>query len=878
MKKKEIVYSYILRATHNSKNNKIDYTTNELALTLGMQRTNISSILNQLVYEKKLEKIDGRPVVYRLIQTTSNNITESSIFKELKGYDNSLNDAVKLAKGAVLYPQKPLHIMLLGQKGVGTSYFAKIIYKFAYENKIIKKEAPFIKLNCSYYVHNENDFLQLMNKQAENNIITMSKGGVLFIDHIHLLPRHMRYILFDLLTICNDNDNKIMLILSSDIDVDESFNKYFFEKIPVKIKIPSLKERTLFERFELIQSRLQNEATHMKKNIIVSAEILQALVLYTCDGNIKQLEKDIKMGCANAYVREFNSDDIFLNFEDFPSYVQKGLIFYKENVIELEKIISKEYIYIFSNNDITKIKDIKPYEKKETIYDNLEERIIKLNKKGIDYDNSNIIISSDFSSEFENYTKQLENKNIDRDSLSKVVDSKIIVLTEDFLKEASLKLNRIFSLSILYGLCLHIAAAIERPHNRHLVNDQLENEAKQHQQEYVLSINFVERLQKELNIPFSLDEAYFITMFIYQTANQQTKNHPVFLIVMHGESTASSIANVVSELTKTDKTYAYDLSLHKEMDIVYQELKQLIISINQEAGILMMFDMGSIKLMGESIERETGINIRFIEIPITLVALDCARKVTVHTDLESVYQSVEESYERYFPLLVENYERLSMHKIILTLCMTGIGGAMRIKHYLQKYLDFENVDIVAMSMLNRNELLTNIDQLKKNNQILYTIGTENPHLYDIPFIPVSEIFSIPSEKLPMYFSINGVNVKQKTNIDYQMIFKNLTEQLPHIKLSSLRKTFPLFIENIDKKYKLSKDQKIGIIMHMASALDRMITNQEIKPIHQYKTIIAKNKKIYNDLKDCLKPIEETFEISYLEEEIASLIQIIKKSQ
>lgn len=47
MKKKEIVYSYILRATHNSKNNKIDYTTNELALTLGMQRTNISSILNQ---------------------------------------------------------------------------------------------------------------------------------------------------------------------------------------------------------------------------------------------------------------------------------------------------------------------------------------------------------------------------------------------------------------------------------------------------------------------------------------------------------------------------------------------------------------------------------------------------------------------------------------------------------------------------------------------------------------------------------------------------------------------------------------------------------------------------------------------------------------
>ena len=77
-------------------------TTRFLSEKLKMQRTNISSILNQLVNEGKLVKYNGRPVLYQLAdENTSGN---GDVFEQLVGYDSSLKEAIASAKAAVLYP------------------------------------------------------------------------------------------------------------------------------------------------------------------------------------------------------------------------------------------------------------------------------------------------------------------------------------------------------------------------------------------------------------------------------------------------------------------------------------------------------------------------------------------------------------------------------------------------------------------------------------------------------------------------------------------------------------------------------------------------------------------------------------------------------
>ena len=68
-----------------------------------MQRSNLSTLLNDLVMEGKLEKLQGRPVPYRIANRPGSGSSEESCFKELLGYNGSLKNVTRLAKAAILY-------------------------------------------------------------------------------------------------------------------------------------------------------------------------------------------------------------------------------------------------------------------------------------------------------------------------------------------------------------------------------------------------------------------------------------------------------------------------------------------------------------------------------------------------------------------------------------------------------------------------------------------------------------------------------------------------------------------------------------------------------------------------------------------------------
>ena len=56
-------------------------------------------------------------------------MTNQKDFENLIGYNQSLNEAVMLAKAAILYPQGSPHILLTAESGSGVKYFAKNVYE-----------------------------------------------------------------------------------------------------------------------------------------------------------------------------------------------------------------------------------------------------------------------------------------------------------------------------------------------------------------------------------------------------------------------------------------------------------------------------------------------------------------------------------------------------------------------------------------------------------------------------------------------------------------------------------------------------------------------------------------------------------------------------
>ena len=104
MTKKDEIFEYLVVCTQQCGAENRIFTTRELAEALNMQRTNLSTLLNELVAEGRLEKLPGRPVPYRIANRPGAGGSEESCFKKLIGQGGSLKHMTQLAKAAILYP------------------------------------------------------------------------------------------------------------------------------------------------------------------------------------------------------------------------------------------------------------------------------------------------------------------------------------------------------------------------------------------------------------------------------------------------------------------------------------------------------------------------------------------------------------------------------------------------------------------------------------------------------------------------------------------------------------------------------------------------------------------------------------------------------
>lgn len=877
--KKEILYEYIQRCTYSEGMEEKGFTTQELSEALNMQRSNLSTLLNELVKEHRMEKLSGRPVLYRLAVTPGSARKDISCFRRLIGQEGSLKHVVQLAKAAILYPEHCLHTLILGQSGSGKSYFAALMAEFARENGIIRETAPFVKFNCCYYDGREKELYgQLFGTDASEGAFQKAKGGVLFIDHINLLSADARDVLLDLI---EKECEEAIIICAADDNERKSVLDAFASKFSVRIDMPSLQARTLEERFDLVQYFFIEEAMRMDKVIKINAELLRCVLLYRCDRNVKQLKTDIRMGCANAYVREFNreTDELHIYMNDFPPHIRKGFLYYKDARDQVESLIPRNYSYTFSRENMEKVEDVSflSGERSETIYDIIDRKVDELREHGIMEEDISTIINADLEYDLKQVTKRLSEGNINKESIMKIVDRRIVAQVEQFLQEASKRFERVYSESVFYGLCLHLSATLERASSQQrLSNSRIVEIVEKYRDEYAFCMKFSTELEKEFDVKLPIDEVVFITMFLCDGIGYGRMNSKlVILIAMHGNSTATSIAAVVNSLMKYNNTYAFDLSLEKDMKSIYEELCKKIQEIDEGKGILMLYDMGSLKTMAETIMRETGICIRTMMVPVTLIALDCSRKAGSFSTIDELYENEMETYRTSYLQLTEEYQRQLNYKVIVTLCQSGKGGAVQIKNYLERYLSLEGVNIVPLAISDRKYLLDEVNKIKKEHEILYVIGTYNPKLYGIPFIPIARLFETPVDKLDILLTLE--NLELPRTVDFDAISDYLAEQMIGMDIKPLEKQLPRAIARIKKSVQgLSQDQELGLYMHIACAIYRLKMQEKVPENLNRENIISRHKRLYNDLRDILESLEKAYDIRFGDSEMAYIISIVKQ--
>lgn len=870
---KECIFEYIQQKTYTGKEAKKGVQTKEVADALGMQRSNVSAMLNELVNEEKLIKTNTRPVYYQLPKQCKMQV-EETCFTKLIGYNGSLRNAIQLAKAAILYPRSSLNVLLSSQAGCGTSYFATLMFQYAKEKGVLKEHANFVKINCKHYMKNVsliNDDLFGAKGDLTESAFAKAQEGMLFIDNFDLLDAKQQSKILTFLEtgkVYGENTSEhvechdVFLVLACAPQNKMQVN----QKIPVTIELPELKDRPLQERFELMNYFFSIEGLNSSRSIEVTKETMQALLLTEFTFNVKELELDIKSACAKAYIRVIDDLEQYISvcLSDFDSCIKKNLLKYKDNAVEIDALIGISDTIFYDKNtgyfdqinmDTT------------NMYSDIQKQYQELSNRGINHSSIKNVINSHIHNLFKKYSYYAYDDRNNLEQLSKIVDQRVIHLVRKCLDNCKKELGRTYKSNVFYGLCLHINSLLNMNTTHQRVdNEQIIKIIQDYPKEYAASVQVVDILKETFSLDLPIEEIVLITMFLIEDDEEAEEEHPVLLYIMHGNHTASSLRDVTNTLTHCHNAYSYDLTLESDTKVAMEEIKQLIMKIDCGSGVIVIYDMGSIKTMMDTIAEEIDVKIRYMNIPVTLVGIDIARKCSMETDIDYVYH-------------MANLEMNSMYRneekhtdIIVTLCHSGEGGAIQLKRYIDQYSKL-GMKTFPLSISARAELLKEVLALQKTYRIHAFVGTYDPRLLGIPFISIGKIFENAKEDLDRILMFEPV---QSKHFDYNDVYKYLEEQLTYVSIPKLKTVLPNIIDDFSVVYSLNEDQRIGLFMHLACLVERLLEGKSVNKIEDKKKVLSVFEEDYRAITKILSPLEKAFKIIIDDNEMATIIMIIKK--
>lgn len=537
------------------------------------------------------------------------------------------------------------------------------------------------------------------------------------------------------------------------------------------ICIPPLRKRTFEERLYLIKNFFKEESIRLSKEIYVSLNSMRALLSYNCPNNVGQLKSDIQLICAKSYSLYLTNkkDDVRIVSRNLPSYIQDGLYKEKEHRSIWNKLIGEEIDFFkfsakstesfsFDNNDAG-------------IYSFIKNKLENLKSQGV----SNIDIEEILEKDIANYYTISSNaitNEINRKNLYNIMDDNILDCFDLIINYINKQLNHTLNNNIYTAFALHINTLIRRINNdKPIVNPNLSKIKKLYKKEFQIALGIREILENTLNISVPLEECGYLALFLVPEMkfSDSIDDMVKIIVIAHGESTASSMKDVVSKLLGEDCIIAIDAPIEISAAEILNKLRDIIKNTKSNGGYLLLVDMGSFTTFAEIIEDEIN--------------------------------NINNLYEKYNILFIVTPFSLDINMNIPHFTMYEVLN-LSTKAKIQELLDVETT-------------LANMPEVLKEN-----------------------ITAIPSN--------------------------NLYEKIMNF-IASVEKSLNIFI---------SHKKKVELILHLAFAINRLITNEDMVEYSNKTSIKKSYNKLYSTVKSSLIPIETYFSIKLTDDEICYIMDFI----
>ncbi|WP_125710519.1 sigma 54-interacting transcriptional regulator [Lacticaseibacillus porcinae] len=883
-------------------------TTEAIASALELSRNTTSQYLNELLKQHSVIQVKSRPTYFADREAFSNQFftprldvyasldelmaeqaSKDNVFRSFIGSDQSMKEDIDHIKTALAYPPAGLPFILSGSTGVGKSYLAELSYKYCVQSGILKPNAPFLTLNCAQYYHNPELLSSNLFGYTKGaftgattdmpGLLESADGGILFLDECHRLDPESQEKLFafmDTGTFMRMGDTQkprkatVRLVFATTENLQETFLQTFMRRIPIAVKIPDLNDRSKIELRCHIYMAFLNEAQRLNRTLSVSPWIINRLYNLRYKANIGELRTSVRIICAHVFSEDRQDQTLTVSTEN----IGNGLLTNLLAVNEQETIVQEDVVF----TPTSQLSDyLRTWHDDNSQINTLIQKFIQL-----DLDLERNRLSADLvQQKLARETAALMDQMVHQDQRYENESLKYMTAVIQRLFDY---LNSSFFVKIKGNAVVAIANFMYRKHDFDVTltpaNEEKINHLLKFMQEHATVENQVLKAFLDLvrtKLDFRLDAMNRLLLLGYlfslQLNAEELGQHA--LILAHGFSTASSIADVANQLLNRKIFDAYDMPLTVSVDQVKEFLISYVTKYDCSKGLVVLVDMGSLMILPETLgELQTGPLLLMSNVS-TQEALFVGDMIQNGASLDEIGQRTQKELLPQFKL---TYPVIEKKPMIITTCHTGVGSARQIQAFLEQSipesLDYKVESVDFAFLRDHGEEA----QMFKQYNVIAVVGTNDPKLKHVPYISLETLVSsegmdvlntlFPDVKDPDVLST--INDKLIQNLSLERLLSAVTILDAHKVIITVGK----MIENLEDRAQihLSNSQRSTLYVHISALIERLIRNDE--PLMYVPEDLNSRSRGLAQIKRSLSDIEQTYSVVVPDGEINYLYDIV----
>ena len=324
--------------------------------------------------------------------------------------------------------------------------------------------------------------------------------------------------------------------------------------------------------------------------------------------------------------------------------------------------------------------------------------------------------------------------------------------------------------------------------------------------------------------------------YVYNVQKDSRLSQKAAVVLSHGFSTASSIADAANRFLGQYIFDALDMPLYIDTTTMIEKLNRYLDRIGKVKELYLLVDMGS---------------------------------------LEDIYKGLH----------IEN-ANIEKHQqkqpVILCSCASGLGTAKKLKSMLeQSFPDGINLDVKT---LNYSEL---IELGKKNNvfeeyDVLCVLGTLDPNMEDIPFVGIEDLiiedtFGDFNQYFKDYMDEEQLSLFDK-NILHNFSLSNIMNALTILNPTKLLEQVANAIDVLQKYVgvRFSNRTCFGLYVHICCLIERLVVsrNAEYDPSSDF---LNEHKDFVDYVKKAFKQVEDFYGVDIPTEEMIHIYNYVKNN-